>query len=109
MSPIYFKPLRVIGLMSGTSADGIYAALIETDGRTVSSFGPTHYEPYSQDLRDAILRAYGVHHHDLNLESVITQCHGRVVHALLSKAGLRPSQVDLIGFHGQTLFHQPPQ
>lgn len=109
MSQTPFKPLKVIGLMSGTSADGIDAALLETDGVTVSSFGADHYEPYSSPLRQRILKAYGKDYHDLELEQLITERHAEVVSILLKKAGLKSSDVDLIGFHGQTLFHQPPQ
>jgi anhydro-N-acetylmuramic acid kinase len=107
MSQTPFKPLKVIGLMSGTSADGIDAALLETDGVTVSSFGADHYEPYSPPLRQRILKAYGKDYHDLDLEQIITERHAEVVSALLKKASLKSSDIDLIGFHGQTLFHQP--
>ena len=47
--------LRAIGLMSGTSLDGVDIALIETDGERVLSFGPTGYRAYSEDER-ALLR-----------------------------------------------------
>lgn len=103
-----FKPLKVIGLMSGTSADGIDAALIETDGHTVSTFGATHHEPYPAELRSQIRQAFGKDYHDLALEKIITENHADVVGILLKKANLKPRDVDLIGFHGQTLFHQPP-
>ena len=41
-------PLTAIGLMSGTSLDGIDAAVIRTDGETVTELGPTHYQPYTE-------------------------------------------------------------
>ncbi len=105
------RPLWAIGLMSGTSADGIDAALLQTDGKTVSAFGPTHYVPYPELLRSQILKAYGrpPGPKEVSLEKVITEHHAEVVFALLEKADLKPSEVDLIGFHGQTLFHKPPR
>jgi len=104
------KSVWALGLMSGTSADGIDAALIHTDGKTIQSFGPTHYVPYPEPLRKQILQAYG---HPpgpeaISLERIITEHHAEIVFALLEKADLKPCDVDLIGFHGQTLFHQPP-
>jgi anhydro-N-acetylmuramic acid kinase len=105
------KPLWAMGLMSGTSADGIDAALIHTDGKTIQSFGPTHYIPYPEFLREQILQAYGRSPgpEAISLEQVITEHHAEIVFALLEKAGLKPCDVDVIGFHGQTLFHQPPR
>lgn len=96
--------------MSGTSADGIDDALIQTDGLSIHAFGATHYAPYSQPIRQSILQAYG---HPpgpdhLSLERAITEHHAEVVSALLEKANLKPEEVNLIGFHGQTLFHNPP-
>ncbi|MBL8676179.1 MAG: anhydro-N-acetylmuramic acid kinase, partial [Alphaproteobacteria bacterium] len=45
------SPLTVIGLMSGTSADGIDAALLQTDGETISHFGLTYHKPYPDLLK----------------------------------------------------------
>ena len=105
------KPLWALGLMSGTSADGIDAALLQTDGITIHAFGPTHFAPYPEELKCQILKAYG---HPPGpeitpLEQAITEQHAKVALALLKKAGIKPSNIDLIGFHGQTLFHKPPQ
>ena len=53
--------VRAIGLMSGTSLDGVDVALIETDGDRVAGFGPTGYRPYADAeralLREALARA----------------------------------------------------
>jgi anhydro-N-acetylmuramic acid kinase len=105
------KPLWTLGLMSGTSADGIDGALIQTDGITVKAFGPTHYVPYPERIRNQILKAYGrlPGPDEISLERLVTEHHAEVVFALLEKARMKASEVDLIGFHGQTLFHQPPQ
>ncbi len=111
MSNSLKKPLWALGLMSGTSADGIDAALIQTDGIRVSAFGPTHYVPYPEALRNQILKAYGrpPGPDEIPLERVITEQHADVVFMLLQQSGIKFSDVDLIGFHGQTLFHKPPR
>jgi anhydro-N-acetylmuramic acid kinase len=48
---------RAIGLMSGTSLDGVDVALIETDGERVAAFGPTSYRSYTGEERAVLRRA----------------------------------------------------
>jgi anhydro-N-acetylmuramic acid kinase len=100
-------PIWALGLMSGTSADGIDAALIQTDGITVTAFGPTHYASYPGDVKQQILKAYGRPPEDgcYELSSRITELHADAITDLLSKTDIKP---DLIGFHGQTIYHRPP-
>lgn len=103
--------LHVIGLMSGTSADGIDAALLQTDGKTITAFGPVLHKVYSESLKAMIFQAYGrppETDEDI-LEKMVTKQHAEAVFALLKKANLTPQDIDLIGFHGQTLFHKPAQ
>jgi len=97
--------------MSGTSADGIDAALLQTDGRTVKSFGPTYHKAYPEVLKAAIHQAFGrpPNADTILLEKMVTEQHAEAVFALLKRANLTSEDVDLIGFHGQTLFHKPPQ
>jgi anhydro-N-acetylmuramic acid kinase len=103
--------LTTLGLMSGTSGDGIDAALLETDGLRVHSFGPTYFVPYPDSVKQAILSAYGrVPGPEIgSLATILTELHSDAVIALLKKAGLSPSDVDIVGFHGQTLYHKPPR
>jgi anhydro-N-acetylmuramic acid kinase len=98
---------RTIGLMSGTSLDGVDAAWLDTDGERVMAFGPALTIPYDASLRRelrAILdRAPVLTPADPGLANVVarlTEVHVRAVRALN-----RPA--DLIGFHGQTILHQP--
>jgi anhydro-N-acetylmuramic acid kinase len=108
---------KVIGLMSGTSLDGVDAALIETDGEDVVIPGPGLTITYDADMR-ALLRAAlataravaegaPVPHSIREAERHLTERHIEAVKALLAKTGLAPDQVALIGFHGQTILHRP--
>lgn len=101
--------LRAIGLMSGTSLDGVDAAWLETDGERISAFGPTLTLPYDHrlraDLRRILDHAAELDREDRRLKSAVarlTEYHVRAVAALGREA-------DLIGFHGQTILHQPDQ
>jgi len=99
--------LRTIGLMSGTSLDGVDAAWVETDGVQVGRFGPTLTIPYDAalraDLRAILDRAPEMADDDPVLADAVarlTDVHVRAVRELAEPA-------DLIGFHGQTILHQP--
>lgn len=99
-----------IGLMSGTSFDGIDAALITTDGQQIQSISPhSHFEPYASDLKQRIRQAIAGKGNVPALEKEITLAHAEAVQHLLTKAGIAPQDVDVIGFHGQTIRHAPEQ
>lgn len=101
-----------IGLMSGTSLDGIDAALIRTDGESVVQ--PIRFTslPYDPDLQ-IFLREEALGRRDdpsgriARAERDLTLAHTDVVRDLLADADLSPADVDIIGFHGQTLTHDP--
>jgi anhydro-N-acetylmuramic acid kinase len=102
---------RVIGLMSGTSLDGVDAAWIETDGETIGRLGPALTLPYDDALRRTLRalleRAATLAGNDPDLIAAVralTLRHAEAVEALRRSCALT---VDLIGFHGQTILHQP--
>jgi anhydro-N-acetylmuramic acid kinase len=111
--------LKVIGLMSGTSLDGIDAALLETDGEGVAVPGAAITVPYEANTRsllrtaldDAqqIARGAPVPYSIREAERISTEAHARAVSALLEKARLQAADVALIGYHGQTILHRPEQ
>lgn len=99
--------LWALGLMSGTSLDGIDAALIRTDGEQVLGFGPWLTVPYEDDFRARLREASYGRGDMLLLEHDITLKHVDAVKALLKQAGVSNKDIDVIGFHGQTVMHRP--
>src|SRR5215471_11070575 len=92
-----------IGLMSGTSYDGVDVALIETDGEAIERLGPTGYRPYSEQERDVVRRAIAA---ATNLtdraerpkllaeaEELVTDMHAEAVEAFLAANGMPPGAV----------------
>lgn len=111
------KLRRAIGLMSGTSLDGIDVALLETDGETVGAFGPARSYPYNESIRrllrvalaDALLVQKGDERPGslATAEIKLTELHISAVEHFLMNEGLAPTSIDVIGFHGQTVLHRP--
>jgi anhydro-N-acetylmuramic acid kinase len=98
---------RAIGLMSGTSMDGVDAALIETDGETGLNLGPHASVPYPPALRHTLLKL-GANPGDVSLEErAVTDLHCQAVRALCAQSNIDLSTIDVIGFHGQTIKHDP--
>jgi len=98
---------NVIGLMSGTSMDGIDAAFLKTDGLLHVEAGEAITVPYSEDLRQKLSELVSSGIDSKNVEEQITVKHAEVIIQLLKKTNTPANEIDLIGFHGHTVFHSP--
>lgn len=109
------KPSRtIIGLMSGTSLDGLDIAVCRVTGSgkdTDLKVLRFQTMPYDQDFRTLIQRVFAkteVLHPDIcGLNALIADRHAALVNKALANWGMRPENVDLIASHGQTIFHAP--
>jgi anhydro-N-acetylmuramic acid kinase len=109
--------MRAIGLMSGTSLDGVDAALIDTDGERIEHFGPTFYRPY-RDPERAILRRALTEAMPLTdravrpgilaeAERIVTLAHADAVERMIAESNIDREDIDVVGLHGQTVLHRP--
>ena len=108
---------RAIGLMSGTSMDGVDVALIDTDGERAVRFGPQASLPYTDAervvLRSALAAATGLTDRNARpgdlavAEDLVTRRHAEAVEVFLSEHAIARQSVDVVGFHGQTVLHRP--
>ena len=108
--------MRAIGLMSGTSLDGIDIALIETDGAQHVWRGPSATIAYEPDFRAQLVAALqdakDMTDRDERpgclraVEQALTERHAEAVMRFLGQHSLQPSAIDCIGFHGQTVLHK---
>lgn len=98
-------PIWALGMMSGTSLDGVDAACVQTDGEQIMSFGPSGYLAYSDDQRSVLRAALG-QWQDGSKVGDATQV-GEAAHITLARQLMSDQTPALVGFHGQTLAHDP--
>jgi len=100
-----------IGLMSGTSMDGIDIALIKSDGKKINDRGANNYYPYSQKIKNSLTKLISNKTTSLleikEIELEITKKHIEAVKDFLTKNKIDKKNIDVIGFHGQTILHNP--
>ncbi len=105
------RTLTALGLMSGTSMDGMDAAIVRTDGERVGDLGPAATSVYDTAfhlrLQGELLRAYLDNEPKAETVRDLTLRHAEAVRRLLDDHGLATSDVDVIGFHGHTVLHRP--
>lgn len=101
----------VIGMMSGTSMDGVDAAVITTDGRQVFNRLSFASMPYPKALQTMISQCLNRADDPDNLipqaAHLLTQIHANLVEKIIAQAGLTHADIDYIGFHGHSILHQP--
>jgi anhydro-N-acetylmuramic acid kinase len=111
--------MRVLGFMTGTSLDAVDMAVLETDGETISEFGPAGERKLSEATRDLVLKATeealawkrgeAAPTAFAAAEAAIAEEHFSAAEAFLAADGLTWADIDLIGMHGQTVLHERPQ
>ena len=106
-----------IGMMSGTSMDGIDVALIETDGDAVTAIGPTAFFAYVERDREVLrcalsraqsLRSRAFDDEDIvGAEALVTRRHFEALASFMTENGIAREDIEAVGFHGQTITHKP--
>ena len=98
---------RALGLMSGTSLDGIDVAMIETDGEDQVAPGRSLTIPYNATFREILRSVLGAIGPVEEVEAELTRLHAGAVERFLE---LHPgTEVDVVGFHGHTILHRPAE
>jgi anhydro-N-acetylmuramic acid kinase len=106
------KIYKSIGLMSGTSMDGIDLALIESDGKEIIKSKNFDYQPYDKDFKT---RLSNLIYNPTKLseikiiENELTVLHARLVNRFIAENKINRQEIDLIAFHGHTILHLPAQ
>ncbi len=96
------EPIWALGSMSGTSLDGVDAAMVLTDGERIFEFGETAYRPYSEAEQKIIRAGFGKWPGEDGVDAaaeLVETAHAEVLSAFQG--------AELVGFHGQTLAHDP--
>ena len=96
-----------LGLMSGTSLDGIDAAILRTDGSVVVDHGPCLEVPYDEIFRAELLAVLAGRGDPAAVGRALTLAHAETVQKLLLENSLTSNDIDIIGFPGQTIRHEP--
>lgn len=117
LAAIAQKPARnILGLMSGTSLDGLDLALCSITGAGFNTqLQVTHFDtvPFDETFKAEIRRVFAQKNIDFQhlvlLNVIVAERHAVIINEALRRWGVRPSEVDLIASHGQTVFHAPRQ
>lgn len=104
------KERLIIGLMSGTSCDGVDLALVKIKSAKFETLNTLHV-PYSTEQKQQLLKIVSNQRSPLNEVSqfnfYLPQIWAKAIARLLKKSGFTANEIDLVGSHGQTVYHQP--
>ncbi len=107
MAPV--GPL-IVGLMSGTSLDGVDAALVDFSTESPHTLA-TCWLPYTASIRNQVMQLQAAGHNELHsaalLANELAHCYAEAVREVLASTGIDAAQVAAVGCHGQTIRHQP--
>lgn len=101
-----------LGLMSGTSIDGIDVAALHTDGEQSIAYGPTLFVPYENTFKQRIKSILGSTERNSSIDTIekdLTNYHYKAVLSWLQENKFSSQDIDLIGFHGHTILHRSPK
>ena len=101
--------INALGLMSGTSLDGVDIALIKTDGNEEIILKYSKTYPYNQSLVDSIKIFINSRKNIKQTSLLITKFHAKSISSFIKNYNINSNEIDIIGFHGQTIFHSPNQ
>ncbi len=106
--------LTAIGVISGTSMDGIDVSIVTSDGRDTVSFGAGTSYPYRDNTRRALQALIAEAERALTdplaeLEAEVSADHLAAIRRFIADHELDPAGIDLVGLHGQTVYHRPQQ
>ncbi len=99
-----------IGIMSGTSMDGIDAVLVSFENKSIDIIG-THSQAFPEALKEDLSKL--INSHSVTLSKLgetdhrLALCYSETATKLLQKSGVQATMVEAIGCHGQTVFHEP--
>lgn len=99
--------MRAIGLMSGTSLDGVDAAMLETDGVSIAGFGPSLTLPYDDVLRSDLRRLLDMAPTLVPGDPFLVDVTARLTWRHVEAVAALGVAADVIGLHGQTILHAP--
>lgn len=106
--------LTALGVISGTSMDGIDVSIVTSDGRDAVRFGAGASYPYRDETRAALQALIAQAERAMTeplveLEAEVTTDHLAAIRRFIAAHGIDPAGIDLVGLHGQTVYHRPQQ
>ncbi len=105
---------HVVGMMSGTSVDGVDAALVEisgTDSEPKVKLLAFENKPYPPQVREKIFSLFTPANATVDkvgyMNFLLGEIYAKSALSVIEKAGMKPEEIDVIGSHGQTIWHAP--